>query len=340
MKTALITGCGSGFGARLARRLHDDGHRVIATDPDPSTLSDLAGSPTALVLRLDVTEPQSVTRAVEAALAWSPPDVLVNNGGYAVFGTQEEADLDAARAMFDVNVFGVARLTQALLPTLRERSGLVVQLSSVAGRTVFPESGWYAASKHAIEAMSEALFQECCAFGVRVRLIEPGSFATNFLERARAASLPRDPSSPYAALHPLWDARKVELLEPPQDPDLVVDAIVACLDDPTPFKRVPVGPDATRMLALRELIGADPYALLAAHRNGLAAPSTHDGAVLSAREVLDAWSERDQADAEDFVALLEPTLLALHLGHLRHWEHDPIGQQALTVLTRLAGAVE
>lgn len=335
MPTAFITGCGSGFGARLARRLLTEGHLVVATDPDPSTLADLEGREDALVLALDVCDPAAVQAVVEAAIAWSPPDLLVNNGGYAVFGSQEEADLDAVRRMFEVNVFGVARVTAALLPTLRLRSGTVVQLSSVAGRTVFPESGWYAASKHAIEAMSEALFQECATFGVKVRVIEPGSFATNFGARATAESLPRDPASPYAAVHPVWDARKKDLLEAPQDPELVVEAIVASLSDPAPFSRVPVGPDATRMLALRELIGADPYTLLAGRRNGLVHPSTHDGAVLAPDEVLAAWEERDEADPDGLIALLEPTLLALHLGHLHHWEADARGREALELLMRL-----
>lgn len=335
MSTAFITGCSSGFGARLTRRLLTNGHRVIATDPDPASLADLRGHPHALVLALDVRDPGAVRSAVDAAIAWHPPDVLVNNGGYAVFGSQEEADLDAVRTMFDVNVFGVGRVTQALLPTLRASGGTIVQLSSVAGRTVFPESGWYAASKHAIEAMSEALFQECATFGVRVRVIEPGSFSTGFQARATAASRPRDPASPYAALHPVWDARKTEVLEPPQDPERVVDAILASLADPAPFRRIPVGPDAERILALRELIGADPFTLLAARRNGLDHASTHEGAVLAPGEVLAAWAQRDQADPDGLVTLLEPTALALHFGHLRHWEHDQEGSAAIAVLTAM-----
>ena len=101
-------------------------------------------------------------------------DVLVNNAGYAVFATQEEADLEQIRDLFDVNVLGPARTTQAFLPSLRDRRGVVVQLSSVAGRMTFPESGFYAATKHALEAMSHALLCEAGPMGVRVRVIQPG----------------------------------------------------------------------------------------------------------------------------------------------------------------------
>jgi len=232
----------------LAERLLADGHRVVATDRDGRTLDDLGPPDRVLRCTLDVRSDKDVQDAVAAARAWGPVDVLVNNAGHAVFGTQEEVPLAAVHELFDVNVFGPIRVTRALLPALRASSGTIVQLSSVAGRVVFPESGYYAATKFAIEALSSALAQETQHCGVRVRVIEPGSFATQFLSTAAAKSAQRADDSPYAALHESWDTQKQAVLEPPQDPALVVEAILASLDDEAPFARIPVGADALRIL--------------------------------------------------------------------------------------------
>ena len=264
-------------------------------------------------------------------------DLLINNAGIAVFGSQEETDLDKIRDLFEVNVFGPIRVTKALLPSLRRNQGTIVQLSSVAGRTVFPESGFYAATKYAIEAMSEALFQETSTFGIRLRLIEPGAFATRFQEHAQEASPPRVDDSPYADLWDLWDQRKNETLEPPQNPDLVVEAIIASLADPRPWLRVPVGADAERILALRDTLGADPWSTFAAERNGLTVSTHEDGQVRSALEVVSLWGKRrknakwkkaEQAD-------LQPTVSAVKLKHLDHWNDSENGRQALALLAPL-----
>jgi NAD(P)-dependent dehydrogenase (short-subunit alcohol dehydrogenase family) len=323
MSTAFVTGCGSGFGLALARRLVGLGQRVVATDEglDPAWADALPRSPLLTCLRLDVRDDRAVR---EVAAGVGPVDLLVNNAGVALFATQEEGPIEGFRDLLDVNVLGVARVTRALLPSLRERSGAVVNLSSVAGRTVFPESGFYAATKHAVEAMSEALFQEACTFGVRVRVVEPGSFATRFLERAVAASPEPAPGSPYGPLRDLWRDRKLAVLEPPQDPERVVDAILASLDDPAPFRRVVVGPDAERMLALRQALGADAWTRLAGDRNGLVAPHGH-GEVPSAREVL-ALPDGDPR--------LELARVAARYGHLGHWADTEEGRQALARLER------
>jgi NAD(P)-dependent dehydrogenase (short-subunit alcohol dehydrogenase family) len=335
MSTVFITGCATGFGHALAHRLLGSGWRVVATDPILDGLEETLGVAAAendrlLLLPMDLGDAVAVDRAVQAALAWSPVDVLVNNGGYAVFGTQEESDLDAVRAMFEVNLFGAMRTTQALLPTLRERAGTVVQVSSIAGRMVFPESGFYAATKYALEALSEALFEETCTFGVKVRLIEPGSHDTCFLERARAASKPRSPDSPYAHLQERWDARKFASLEEPQDPEQVVDAIVWSLQDDRPFLRIPVGLDAERILGLRDALTPDAWVSLMARRNGLQALPGGPGGVLTPEEVC-ALSH----DAPS--KTLSATLAALRFGHLEYWEESEVGRAALAILRRREG---
>lgn len=330
MHTVFVTGCASGFGFHLARRLLALGHRVVATDPHLGTwvpALDARDPARLLALALDVRDAAQVADVSARALAWGAVDVLVNNAGYAVFGTQEEADLEAVRRLFDVNVLGVGRVTQALLPSIRANRGVVVQLSSVAGRTVFPESGWYAATKYAVEAMSEALFQETSAFGVRVRLIQPGSFATGFQARATAESRPRDPASPYASQHALWDARKTAVLESPQDPAAVAEAIVQSLEDPAPMRRIPVGPDALRIVGLRDALGPDAWSSLAGDRAGRLTP--HEaGLVLHPSEVLALQG----VEAEERRARLGPTRAARDHGHLGHWTETPEGRAALDLL--------
>lgn len=323
MRTVFITGAGSGFGAALTRRLRASGDRVVATDESLDGWAEQhAGADNVLTVPLDVRSPAAVERAVAEALAWSPVDVLVNNAGFAVFGTQEEADLEAVRDLFDVNVLGPARTTRALLPSLRARRGQVVQLSSVAGGTVFPESGFYAATKHALEAMSEALVQEVAPFGVRVHVIEPGAFATGFQARAARKSRPPAADSPYAEARGRWMAARAAVLEPPQDPEAVVDAIVAGFGDPAPFRRSVVGADAARILALRAALGQDAWTRLAADRNGFVGPH-------GAADVPGPDEVASLADDDPRLAL---ALAALRLGHLDHFEATEEGRAALSIL--------
>ncbi len=321
MHTVFITGCASGFGHRLAARLLAEGHRVVATDPSLAAWPDDLGAPhdRLQTYALDVRDATAVRRVAAAACAWSPVDVLVNNAGYAIFGTQEETDLEVVADLFDVNVLGAARVTQALLGSLRQHAGLVVQLSSVAGRTVFPESGFYAATKYALEAMSEALLQETATFGLRLRLIEPGSFNTRFLPTAVARSGSPPADSPYTERREVWNARKGEVLVPPQDPGAVVDAIMSQLDDPRPIARVPVGPDAVRLLGLKDALAPDVWSRFAADRNGLHGPHL-PGEVLSIDETL--------ALPPDSAELASTRQAAAH-GHLVHWAHTESGRLAL-----------
>lgn len=320
MRTVFITGAGSGFGAALTRRLRDAGGRAIATDEAlDGWEKEYSGESTILTLAMDVRSALDVERAVREALAWSPVDVLVNNAGFAVFTTQEEADLEAVRDLFDVNVLGPARTTRALLPTLRARRGQVVQLSSVAGRTVFPESGFYAATKHALEAMSEALVQEAAPFGVRVHVVQPGAYATGFQARAASRSSPPPEDSPYVQWRARWLEARAAVLEPPQNPEEVVDAIVAGFDDPAPFRRSVVGADARRILSLRERLGQDAWTRLAADRNGFVGGHAIDE-VPGPEEIL-ALPEDDPR-----LALARITDLA---GHLDVFERTEVGRAAL-----------
>jgi NAD(P)-dependent dehydrogenase (short-subunit alcohol dehydrogenase family) len=180
-KAVLITGCSSGIGHATALELAGAGWTVYATARDPGKLGDLrdAGCRT---LALDVEDEESMTAAVtEVEQAEGAVGVLVNNAGYSQSGAIESVDLERVRRQFETNVFGLVRLTQLVLPGMRrQRSGRVVNLSSMGGRLVFPGGGFYHATKYALEAISDALRFEVKGFGIDVVLIEPGLIVTNF----------------------------------------------------------------------------------------------------------------------------------------------------------------
>lgn len=189
-----ITGCSTGFGRAVAEQVLARGWRAVVTAREPGSIAALAQShpDTALALALDVTQPQQITAAVAAAEArFGGIDVLLNNAGYGYQSSVEEGDEAEIRALFDANVFGLFALTRAVLPLMRrQRRGHVFNITSLAGISGFAASGYYAASKHAVEGWSDSLAVECNPLGIRVTCIEPGPFRTDWAGR----SLHRTPS--------------------------------------------------------------------------------------------------------------------------------------------------
>jgi NAD(P)-dependent dehydrogenase (short-subunit alcohol dehydrogenase family) len=179
-----ITGCSTGFGRELARLVLDRGWRAVVTARDPSKVSDLVTGhkQNALALELDVTREDQVAAATKAALdRFGRIDVLVNNAGYGYLAAIEEGEEAEIRAMFDANVFGLAAMTRAVLPDMRaRRSGHVVNISSIGGLTSFPATGYYHATKYAVEGLSESLSLEVAPLGIKVLLVEPGPFRNNW----------------------------------------------------------------------------------------------------------------------------------------------------------------
>lgn len=256
-----ITGCAAGFGRALVDTLRVDGLPVGGVDIDDAALAALRTGPDDIrrFVRADVRDPG----ALEAALHGCFPDgadVVVANAGHGMFATVAEAPMAAVEDLFAVNVTGVAHTVRVALPSLRKRGGTLVVLSSVAGRTVFAESGWYAATKHAVEALAEAIWLENASFGVRVRIVEPGAYATRFGETARLHSPPRDPTGWYAPLYPAWDQHKAGQLAQAQVPKEVALAIRASVDRPAGLLRIPVGDDAEAMLGRLDAVGPDASA--------------------------------------------------------------------------------
>lgn len=199
-KAVLITGCSSGIGQATARRLAANGWTVYATARRPESIADLeaVGCRT---LALDVTDEASMVAAVRAIEeTHGAVGVLINNAGYSQSGAIETVPLEAARRQFETNVFGLARLTQLVLPKMRDqRWGKIVNIGSMGGKLVFPGGGWYHATKHALEAISDAMRFEVRGFGIDVILLEPGLITTEFGNAAAASMTEVDGEAVAAA---------------------------------------------------------------------------------------------------------------------------------------------
>jgi NAD(P)-dependent dehydrogenase (short-subunit alcohol dehydrogenase family) len=251
MSTVLITGTSSGFGKMAALRFARKGDNVFASMRNTAKgaeLEDIARKEnlSLKVIQLDVLSDDSVTKAVEQVLSDAGSiDVLVNNAGFEIRGAVEEISDEEARAQFATNVFGLLRVTRAVLPHMRSRgSGRIINVSSVAGIVGVPFGGIYAASKHAVEALTETLYWELHPFGISVCLIEPGAFPTEFsaniqVARAHESGIYKQTAEEFR--------NRVGRLAPggePQDPNEVADAIYNAAYDESLKLRYPVGGDA------------------------------------------------------------------------------------------------
>ncbi|HYN67447.1 MAG TPA: SDR family NAD(P)-dependent oxidoreductase [Ornithinibacter sp.] len=198
----LVTGCSTGIGRAIAEELLRQGHTVWATARRPETLADLAAKG-AHVTALDVTEDASMAAAVaEVEAAHGAVGTLVNNAGFGEYGAVEEVDMDKVRAMFETNVFGLARMCQLVLPGMRRAGqGRIVNIGSMGGRFTFPLGGYYHATKYAVEALTDALRMEVKPFGVDVALVEPGVTRSSFVDKTtESEGMGGEPDSPYATM--------------------------------------------------------------------------------------------------------------------------------------------
>lgn len=197
----LITGCSTGIGRAAALDLHKRGHTVIATARRLDSIADLAEAGLG-VRALDVTDEESMSAAVGSVVSdYGHVGSLVNNAGYGLYGAIEDTDLAGVRKMFDTNVFGLVRLSQLVLPSMRARgAGRIVNLSSMAGRVTFPVGGFYHATKYAVESLSDALRYETAAFGVQVSLIEPGPIRSRFEDTIMSSLAEQPADSVYRGL--------------------------------------------------------------------------------------------------------------------------------------------
>ncbi|GAA4688158.1 oxidoreductase [Streptomyces chumphonensis] len=201
MRTALVTGASSGIGKETARKLLERGYTVYAVARRVDRMADLEKLG-AVTLGMDITRDADVRSVVDRVTAeHGGVDVLVNNAGFGLYGAIEDTTVDDARYQFEVNLFGLARLTQLLLPHMRERGrGKIVNISSIGGKVYTPLGGWYHATKHALEGWSDTLRLEVSPFGVDVIVIEPGVIETEFGDVLTEPMLRRSGSSAYAGL--------------------------------------------------------------------------------------------------------------------------------------------
>ncbi|MCP3822193.1 oxidoreductase [Streptomyces sp. A3M-1-3] len=263
MTTAvLITGTSSGIGRAAAMRLARRPElTVYATARRTEAMAGLAESG-ARLLALDVTDEKSMREAVEAVEAeHGCVGALVNNAGYGEYGTIEETGLDGVRRQFETNVFGLARMTQLVLPGMRAAGrGRIVNIGSMGGRLVFPAGGYYHASKYAVEALTDALRFEAAPFGIKVSLIEPGLIRTAFGDTAaHTLAGSAAPAGPYAALNTaadqqMADSYKSTMLSAP--PEAVAKVIERAVTTPRPRTRYVVTPAAKALVHTRRLLGA------------------------------------------------------------------------------------
>jgi NAD(P)-dependent dehydrogenase (short-subunit alcohol dehydrogenase family) len=258
-RPVLITGCSTGIGRATAERLAGEGYNVHATARRPESIEDLAGL--GMKTRsLDVTDEASMEAAVAEVEKDGPIGALVNNAGYSQSGAIETIPMSSVRRQFETNVFGLIRMCQLVLPGMRGAgSGRIVNLSSMGGRLTFPGGGVYHATKHAVEALSDALRFEVRGFGVDVAVIEPGLIITQFGETAAGSLADVEEHGPYAEFN--LDVAKLTanaysgpMARLGAGPDAVAKKISKALSANRPNTRYRVTPSAKLMLAMRRLM--------------------------------------------------------------------------------------
>jgi NAD(P)-dependent dehydrogenase (short-subunit alcohol dehydrogenase family) len=259
-QTIFITGASSGIGRASAELFAERGWNVVATMRNPADGSELASRDNVLVTRLDLLDTDSISSAVEAAVQrFGGIDVLLNNAGYGAYGPLEATPMDVIRRQFDVNVFGLVETIQAVLPGMRQRrTGTIVNVSSVGGRVTYPLGTLYHGSKWAVEGLSEALHFELLAFGIRVKIVEPGGVRTDF--SGRSFVFTHDPE--LADYQPMVQAAAAAVEQAAseaqgstptgqQEPEEVAEVIWAAATDGTDRMRYVSGDGAATLLSQR-----------------------------------------------------------------------------------------
>jgi NAD(P)-dependent dehydrogenase (short-subunit alcohol dehydrogenase family) len=255
---AIVTGASSGIGDAVCRALQDNGFQVYAAARRVELMASLADAGIHVV-PVDVTDDESMVALVDRVLSEAGRiDVLVNNAGYGSYGAVEDVPMDEARRQFEVNVFGLARMTQLVLPHLRrQRSGRIINVSSMGGKIHEPLGGWYHATKFAVEGLSDSLRMEVSPFGIRVVVIEPGAIKTEWAGISAVNLRERSADGPYAAqarqVAAVLDAGSGEGARG-SAPAVVAEAIVKAATARRPRTRYVVGLGARPILLARRVL--------------------------------------------------------------------------------------
>ncbi|MBV5347608.1 oxidoreductase [bacterium] len=259
VKVALITGASSGMGKETAKRLLQEGLVVYVAARRLDQMEDLR-TLGAIPLKMDITVDEDVVAAVRQIQASNGGiDVLVNNAGFGMYGAMEESTIADARYQFEVNLFGMARLTQLALPAMRKKgTGTIINISSMGGKIYTPLGSWYHATKHAVEGWSDCLRIELAPFGIRVVIIEPGAIATEWGNVMLEPMLKRSGHGPYQALaqgmaKAMRSSYGKEGSASP--PSVVADAILQAVRARRPKTRYVMGKLAKPMMFIRKYLG-------------------------------------------------------------------------------------
>ncbi len=261
----LVSGASTGMGYETVRLFAEKGYRVFATTRDPERLQEKLsgeGIEGVMVLPADLHSRVSVREAVATVLDKAGTiDILVNNAGYGLVSTLEEVNEKEMIDQFQINLFGLVRMTREVLPSMREkRSGVIVNISSFLGRVGLPLLSFYNASKYAVEGMTDSLRLELADWNIRVHSVMPGFFDTQFARRnLRVNASIRDPGSPYARLTEILAPRVIRQINEGNDPRLVAEAILQIVEDPDAPVRVAVGEMARRFLTMRRELSDKEY---------------------------------------------------------------------------------
>jgi NADP-dependent 3-hydroxy acid dehydrogenase YdfG len=241
-KVWLITGCSTGFGRELATHAINSGYKVVVTARKPETLIELKelNEENVLVLPLDVTDKEQVNKAVQKSIeTFGKIDVLINNAGIGYFSSVEESLEEETRNMFEVNFWGLMNMTNAVLPAMRsQQSGHIINFSSIGGLASFPSMGYYHATKYAVEGISESLAQELASFNIKVSLIEPSGFRTDWAGRSSVKTQSKIYEDTVGKI--IQGAAAASGNEP-GNPAKAAEAIIAIVESPNPPLRLLLG---------------------------------------------------------------------------------------------------
>jgi len=265
-KVVLLTGASTGMGFEMMTRLAEEGYRLCVLSRHPELLrSDLLGGrwqDRIDVFGVDLKERKSVDKAVgEIWELYGRIDIVINNAGYGLVATLEEVEEAEMLEQFDINLFGLVRVTRAVLPAMRHRrGGVIVNISSFLGRVGLPLLSFYNASKYAVEGITDSLRLELAPFGIRVHSVMPGFFSTQFARsnlQINAGIESED--SPYRSLSRRLAPKVLRQINEGDDPRLVAEAILKILKDPDAPVRIPVGEMASRFLTMRRELSDKEY---------------------------------------------------------------------------------
>lgn len=253
-KVALITGASSGMGKDFSLRLLDEGYIVYGVARRIERMSDIEGAG-GHIMKLDITDDSSIVATVDQIIKEQGRiDVLINNAGYGSYGAIEDVPIEEAKRQFEVNIFGLARLTQLVLPHMRKNNfGKIINISSIGGKLHGPLGGWYHATKFALEGLSDCLRFETKQFGIDVIVIEPGGVESEWGDIALNAAMERSGSTAYSETAKGFK-KIMETFEKQAPPKVITDLVMKALRAKKPKTRYSAGTAAKPMLFMRKIL--------------------------------------------------------------------------------------